>query len=97
MRYIDLEGHTHEVYDVGGYIHNNECFYEKSTYQMSLNKGRTTTTKGTHTSLVGIISFLLFLSWRRAFNRTSNHLKIVWILLEDRHLQNLVSMFSHTY
>ena len=49
--------------DVGGYIYNYEGFYEKSIYQMSTNKGRMIITKGVHTSLVGIISFLLFLSW----------------------------------
>ena len=62
MRYMDLEGHTHKVMDVGGYRHNYEGFYEKTSYQMSINRGRTTTTKGAHASLVGILSFLLFLS-----------------------------------
>ena len=49
--------------DVGGYRHNCEGFYEKTSFQMSINRGRMTTTKGAHASLVGIISFLLFLSW----------------------------------
>ena len=49
--------------DVGGYRHNYEGFYEKTSYQMSINRGSTTTTKGAHASLVGILSFLLFLSW----------------------------------
>ena len=49
--------------DVGGYKYNYEGFYEKTSYQMSINRGRTTTTKGVHASLVGILSFLLFLSW----------------------------------
>ena len=49
--------------DVGRYRYNYEGFYEKSTFQMYVNKERTTTTKGTHPSLVGILSFLLFLSW----------------------------------
>ena len=40
--------------DVGGYRHNYEGFYEKTSYQMSINRGRTTTTKGAHASLVGI-------------------------------------------
>ena len=35
-------------------------FYEKCTYQMSINKGRMTTTQGAHASLVG--SFLSSLS-----------------------------------
>ena len=43
MRYMDLEGHTHKVY---GYRHNYEGFYKKTSYQMSINKGRTTTTEG---------------------------------------------------
>ena len=34
-------------------------FSEKSTYQMSINRGRTTTIQGAHASLVKIISFLL--------------------------------------
>ena len=63
MRYVDLEGHTHKVIDIGGYRHHYEVFYEKTSYQMLINKGRTTTTKGAHASLVGIISFLLYLSW----------------------------------
>ena len=49
--------------DVGGYRHNYEGFYEKSSYQMSINKGRTTTTQSAHASLVGILSFVLFFSW----------------------------------
>ena len=48
--------------DVGGYRHNYEGFYEKTSYQMSINKGRMTTNEGAHASLVGILSFLLFLS-----------------------------------
>ena len=49
--------------DVGGYRHNYEGFYEKTSFQMSINRGRTTITEGAHASLVGILSFLLFLSW----------------------------------
>ena len=48
--------------DVGGYRHNYEDFYEKTSYQMSINRGRTTTTEGAHASLVGILSILLFFS-----------------------------------
>ena len=39
--------------DVGGYRHNYEGFYEKSTYQMSINKERMATTEGAHASLFG--------------------------------------------
>ena len=39
MRYIDLEGNTHKPMDVGRYRHNYEGFYEKSTYQMFINRG----------------------------------------------------------
>ena len=46
--------------DVGGYRHNYESFYEKTLYQMSINRGRTTSTEGAHASLVGILSILLF-------------------------------------
>ena len=49
--------------DVGGYRHNYEGFYEKTSLQMSISRERTTTTEGAHASLVGILSFLLFLSW----------------------------------
>ena len=38
--------------DIGGYRHDYEDFYQKSTYQMSINRGRMITNKGTHTSLV---------------------------------------------
>ena len=48
--------------DVGGYRHNYEGFYEKSSYQMPINRERTTTTEGAHASLMGILYFLLFLS-----------------------------------
>ena len=49
--------------DVGGHRHNYEGFYEKISFQMSINRGRTTTIEGVHASLVRILSFLLFLSW----------------------------------
>ena len=49
--------------DICRYRHNYKGFYEKTSYQMSINRGRTTTTEGDHASLVGILSFLLFLSW----------------------------------
>ena len=49
--------------DVGGYRHNYEGFYKKISYQMSMNRGRTATTQGAHASVVGILYFLLFLSW----------------------------------
>ena len=74
--------------DVGEYRHNYEGFYEKTSYQMSVNMGRTTTAKGAHTSLVGILSILLFLSRYRALNMRSNHPKTVWIPLEARHLNS---------
>ena len=45
--------------DVGGYTHNYEGSFTKSTYQMSINRERTTTTQGVHASLVGILSLLL--------------------------------------
>ena len=49
--------------DVGGYKHNYEGFYKKTSYQMSINRGRTITIEGAHASLVGILFILLFLSW----------------------------------
>ena len=42
--------------DVGGYRINYECFDKKSTYPMSINKGRATTTQSAHVSLVRIIA-----------------------------------------
>ena len=74
--------------DVGGYRHNYEGFYEKTSFQMSINRGRMTTTGGAHESLVGILSILLFLSWLRALKRRSNHPETVWIPLEARHLNS---------
>ena len=47
--------------DVGGYRHNYEGFYKKTSYQMSINKERTTTTVGAHASLVEILSIILSL------------------------------------
>ena len=63
MRYMDLEVTHIRSMDVGGYRHNYEGFYEKTSYQISINRGRMTTTQGAHASLVGILSFLLFFSW----------------------------------
>ena len=37
-------------------------FYDKFTYQMSINRERMTTTQLAHASFIIIISFLLFLS-----------------------------------
>ena len=64
MRYMNVEGHTQHIrfIDVGGYRHNYEDFYEKSTYQMFINRGRTTTIQGANASPMRILSFLLFLS-----------------------------------
>ena len=82
--------------DVGGYRHNYEGFYEKTSFQMSITRGRTTTTQGAHASLVGILSFLLFLSWWRALKRRSNHPETVWIPLEARHLNSFKNSFKET-
>ena len=60
---MDIEGLCIRSIDVGGYRYNCDDFYEKTSYQMFINRGRTNTTQGTHASLMGIISFLLFLSW----------------------------------
>ena len=49
--------------DVGGYRYNYKGFYEKTSYQMFINRGRTITTQGAHANLVRILSFVLFLSW----------------------------------
>ena len=60
---MDLESHTHKVYGCWGQRYNYEGFSEKFKYQMSLNRGRTTTTQGAYTSLERIISFPLFIYW----------------------------------
>ena len=43
--------------DVSGYRHNYGGFYEKTSYQMSINRGRMTTIQGAHASFLGILSF----------------------------------------
>ena len=48
--------------DVGRYKHNYEGFYIKITYQMSINRGRMTTTQGAHASLVVILTFFFSFS-----------------------------------
>ena len=63
---------------------------------MSINRGRMTISKGAHISLMGILSFLLFLSWLRALKRRSNHLETVSIPLEARHLNNFKNSFKET-
>ena len=46
--------------DIGEYRHNYGGFYKKYTFLMSINRGRTTKTEGTHASLVRVLSFLIF-------------------------------------
>ena len=46
--------------NVGGCRHIYEGFYEKSIYQMTINRERTTTIEGAFSSLVGILSFWSF-------------------------------------
>ena len=82
--------------DVGGYKHNYEGFYEKSTYQMFINKGRTTIAQGAPVSLVRILFFFVFLCWLRALKKRSNHPEIVWILLEARYLNSFKNSFKET-
>ena len=61
---MNLEGSTHRRFmNVGRYRYNYEGFYEKSTYQMSINKSRMTKPEAAHASLVGILSFILFFFW----------------------------------
>ena len=37
--------------------------HEKSADQVSINRGRKTTTEGAYASLMGVLYFVLFLSW----------------------------------
>ena len=64
MRYMDLVGHTHKglwmLVDIDIIM---RVFMKIISYQMSINRGRTTTTEGAHASFVRTLSFLLFLSW----------------------------------
>ena len=46
--------------DVSGYRHNYEGFYEKTLYQISINRGRMIRTKGAHASLTGFSRFFYF-------------------------------------
>ena len=46
--------------DVGGYRHNYKGFYEKSTYEMSINRGRMTRTQGAYASLMKFSHFFSF-------------------------------------
>ena len=62
--------------DVGGYRHNYEGFYEKTSYQMSINSGRMITTRGAHASLVRIISFLLFISFEEEIQPSEDRVDI---------------------
>ena len=63
MRYMDLEGHTHKVYQILVDVDIiMRVFYKKFTYQMSINRGRMTKAQGSYARIVGILSFLIFLS-----------------------------------
>ena len=74
--------------DVGRYKHNYEGINKKYTHQMLINRGRTTITLGANTSLMRILSFLVFLSWLRTLKKRSNDLEIVFIPLESKHLNS---------
>ena len=50
--------------DVGGYKNNCEGFVKNLIYPMSINKERITTNQDVHTTLVRILSFLLFFFWQ---------------------------------
>ena len=62
MRYMDLKVIHIWSMDLGKYRHNYEDFYEKSIYQISINRGTMITTQAGHASLVENLYFLLFLS-----------------------------------
>ena len=55
---MDLDGHTLRSMNVDGYRHNYEGFYDKSTYQKSINRERTTIIEGAHVSIMRILSFI---------------------------------------
>ena len=64
--------------NIGGYRHIYEGFYEKSIYQMTINRERTTTIEGAFASLVGILSFwsfyLLVQSFENEIQPSKDHL-----------------------
>ena len=68
--------------DVDGYRYNYEGFYEKSSYQMSVNRVRMTIIKGAHVSFV------------RDSKRRSNNLETMWILLEARQLNSFKNLYA---
>ena len=75
-------------------IHNYEGFCENFTYRMSVIKERMTPDQGTHESLIVILSFIVFLSLKRALKWRFNCLMIVRIPLEARHLNNFENSFK---
>ena len=83
-----LEGRTQSLWMLVDIDIITRVFMKKFMYQISVNRERMTTTQGAQTSLEGILSILLFLSWWRALKRRSNPPKIVWIPLEARHLNS---------
>ena len=48
MRYMYLGVIHIRFMDIGGHRHNYGGFYEKTSFQISINRGRTTTTQGAH-------------------------------------------------
>ena len=61
-RYMDIKVTHIRCMDVGRYKYNYEGFCEKFIYPISINKGKIIITQEVHARLLGIISFLLFLS-----------------------------------
>ena len=66
----------------------------KSTYQISISRERTTTTKSAHTSLLKILFFLFIISLSRVLKMRSKNLAIMGIPLEVRHLNNFKNYFK---
>ena len=82
--------------DICRFRHNYKDFYQNFVYRISINMERATTSQSAHTSLLRILSFIIFLFWWRSLKRSSNFLVIVWISLETKHLNNFKSSFKWT-
>ena len=52
---MDLEDTHIRSINIGKYRNNYEGFYKKSTYQMTIHRGRIITIQGYHISLTGIL------------------------------------------
>ena len=80
--------------DVGRYRHNYEGFYEKTSYEISINRERTISTQGAHASLVRILTMqALVKSVEEEIQPSGDRVDT----LEARHLNSFKNSFKETY